>query len=160
MTWMLPNFGNGRALLELGSWLGSGLSWVIEPVSGGNHTASRSASLRMLSFVVSHRTQPIALSAVVDHLMPSVAVVIISDAGAARGQYDVVRLLDTLAFLKAIRRRTQAIVWLNPVRPADWRHSTAGAIARHVPMLPMTRQGHYDAVGVLRGRPVFLEAPL
>jgi uncharacterized protein len=88
------------------------------------------------------------------------AVVVISDAGAARGRYDLLRLLDTVAFLKGLKTFTNRIVWLNPLPAAAWAGSTAGQLARHVPMFPMDRDGMHRAVNVLRGQPFPLEKPL
>ena len=88
------------------------------------------------------------------------SVVVISDAGAARGQYRVLRLLDTIAFLKALRNYTDHIVWLNPLPKVDWAHSTAAYIARHIPMFPLDREGMYRAVNVLRGQNSIIEKPI
>ncbi len=88
------------------------------------------------------------------------AVALISDAGAARRRYRPLRLLNTVAFLKALRGRLQRFVWLNPVPSEDWQGSTAAQIARHAPMFCMTRRGMHDAVNVLRGHPHRLESPL
>ncbi|MGC4807447.1 hypothetical protein [Micromonospora sp. DT233] len=101
-----------------------------------------------------------AVDAALAELTPAVGVAVISDAGAARGRLDTVRLLDTIALLKALYRHAGAVVWLNPAPPARWPRSTAAQIARHVPMLPLTRSGLYQAVGVLRGHPVPTERPL
>ncbi|WP_164842672.1 VWA domain-containing protein [Actinoplanes solisilvae] len=88
------------------------------------------------------------------------AVVVISDGGAARGRYDLLRLLDTAAFLKGLRRRRARVAWLNPMPPDSWASTTAAAIARHVPMFPMTERGMHRAVDVLRGHPATVERPL
>ena len=88
------------------------------------------------------------------------AVVIVSDAGAARGKHDPVRLLDTIAVLKGLKTFTNRLVWLNPVAPGAWAQNTAAQIARHIPMFPMDRDGMHRAVNVLRGQPVNLEKPL
>ena len=103
-------------------------------------------------------TEPRALATVLDQDAPGADVVIISDAGAARGRYDPLRLLHTLAFLKALRRATPRWVWLNPL--TEWGHSTAAQLARHAPMFPLTRAGLHQAVNVLHGRPYMLERPL
>lgn len=87
-------------------------------------------------------------------------VVILSDAGATRGSYNTVRLLDTVAFLKAIHTYTPYYVWLNPLPERYWKKSTAEQIARHVPMFPLDRVGMYRAVNALLGRPATLERPL
>jgi uncharacterized protein with von Willebrand factor type A (vWA) domain len=88
------------------------------------------------------------------------AVVILSDGGAARGRYDLLRLLDTVAFLKGAKEWSHHLVWLNPLPPTAWTGSTAAEIARHVPMFPMDRDGMYRAVNVLRGQPFPVEKPL
>ena len=86
--------------------------------------------------------------------------VILSDGGAARGRYDLLRLLDTVAFLKGAQEWSYRLVWLNPLPPTAWTGSTAAEIARHIPMFPMDRDGMYRAVNVLRGQPFPVEKPL
>lgn len=88
------------------------------------------------------------------------AVVIVSDAGAARGYYNTSRLLDTIAFLKTLRTYTSYVVWLNPLPDERWKKSTAEQIARYVPMFLLARTGLYHAVNVLRGQPAAIERPL
>lgn len=88
------------------------------------------------------------------------AVVILSDGGAARGRYDLLRLLDTIAFLKGAKEWSHRLVWLNPLPSTAWTGSTAAEIARHVPMFPMDRDGMYRAVNVLRGQPFSVAKPL
>ena len=67
------------------------------------------------------------------------------------------RLAGELARLK---KRARRLVWLNPLPADTWAGSTAGELARHVPMFPMDRLGMYRAVDVLRGHPIALERPL
>ena len=88
------------------------------------------------------------------------AVLVISDAGAARRQLDIVRLADTIALVKALRTGSAGVAWLNPVPREQWARTTAGQVARHVPMFPFTRQGLYQAVDALRGRPFLVERPV
>jgi uncharacterized protein with von Willebrand factor type A (vWA) domain len=88
------------------------------------------------------------------------AVLILSDAGAARGRYDARRLLDTLAFCKALRGVALHYVWLNPLPRRYWLNNTAGQLARHIPMFALDRLGLYQAVSILRGQPPTLERPL
>jgi uncharacterized protein len=78
----------------------------------------------------------------------------------AQGRYDAVRLLDTLAFAQAVRSRRSRLVWLNPAPTRRWRHSTAGQIARHLPMSEIDAMGMHRAVDVLRGHPPQVERPL
>lgn len=107
---------------------------------------------------------PVALAAVLARVTPTTAVLVISDGGAARGRFDLVRLLDTVALLKAARRGTgsgsSGLAWLNPVPAGRWAGTTAGAIARHVPMYPFTQLGLNRAIDALRGRPVPVERPI
>jgi uncharacterized protein len=88
------------------------------------------------------------------------AIVVLSDGGAARGRFDMVRLLDSIASLKGLLTVTSRLVWLNPVPKAQWGRSTAGQIARYVPMFPLDRDGMHRAVNVLRGQPFVLERSL
>jgi uncharacterized protein len=86
--------------------------------------------------------------------------VVIGDAGAARRRPDAERLLDTVAFLKALRARVRAYVWLNPVPKSDWPGTLATEVARHAPMFALDRAGMHRAINVLRGQPPQLERPL
>ena len=105
-------------------------------------------------------TVPRPLVEVLDEVTPGTAVAVFSDGGAARGGLNTTRLLDTVAFLVALRRRGALVAWLNPLGPARWTGTTAGQTARHVPMFPLTRDGMYRAIDVLRGRPLWTERPL
>lgn len=80
------------------------------------------------------------------------AVIIVSDAGAARGRYDAIRVLDSLALARAVRQSGGSCVWINPLPPARWRSTTAGEIARHLAMFPLDRDGMYQAVNHLRSQ--------
>ncbi|MBW4520908.1 MAG: VWA domain-containing protein [Scytolyngbya sp. HA4215-MV1] len=90
----------------------------------------------------------------------SSAVVLVSDAGAARNRYRISRLLDTIAFMKALRTYTCHYVWLNPLPKRYWLNNTAAQIARHVPMFPLDCEGIQRAVNVLRGQQHILEKAL
>jgi uncharacterized protein with von Willebrand factor type A (vWA) domain len=103
---------------------------------------------------------PHPLSTVLNDTTTSTAVVLISDGGAARQRYEVLRLLDTIASLKALRSRTTRIVWINPLPREHWQYSTAEQIARHIPMFALDKNGMYQAVDVLRGKPYLVEKPL
>jgi uncharacterized protein with von Willebrand factor type A (vWA) domain len=105
-------------------------------------------------------TAPRSLADTLAHLTAGTSVLIISDAGAARRKFDIVRLLDTVAMLKAVMAAGAAVAWINPVPQEVWRRSTAGQVARYIPMYPFTRQGLYQVVDVLRGRPGQVEHPL
>lgn len=80
------------------------------------------------------------------------AVLIFSDGGAARGGFSVERLELTQKFLEKLKQRVRYIAWLNPMSTERWFGTTAGEIARLVPMFEMSRQGFDRAIDVLRGR--------
>jgi uncharacterized protein len=97
--------------------------------------------------------QPRPIATVLRDYAKDSAVIIISDAGAARGRPDTLRLLDTIAFLKALRRYTSGYIWLNPLPEQFWSRGVAAQLQRHVPMFSLERAGMERAVNVLRGRP-------
>jgi uncharacterized protein len=103
--------------------------------------------------------EPIALKDVLELHGRDSSIVIISDAGAARSGYRVSRLLDTIAFMKAVRTYTPQYVWLNPLADSYWRgiNNTAGQIARHIPMFPLDREGMERSINVLRGQQYSIE---
>jgi uncharacterized protein with von Willebrand factor type A (vWA) domain len=82
------------------------------------------------------------------------SVLIISDAGAARGTYRYERVKQTQTFLATLQHYTYLIAWINPLPSNRWRRSTASHIAELVPMFSLNRNGLIDAVNILRGRPV------
>jgi uncharacterized protein with von Willebrand factor type A (vWA) domain len=105
-------------------------------------------------------TAPHSLDDTLSTMRPGTAVAVISDAGAARRKLDAVRLVETTAMLKALSSAGGVVCWLNPTPPTRWPHTTAGQVARHIPMFPMTRSGMDKAVEVLRGSPRPVERPL
>jgi hypothetical protein len=80
------------------------------------------------------------------------AVLIFSDAGAARGGLSLERADLTATFLQQLKAQVRYIAWLNPMPQQRWATSTAREIALHVPMFEATRQGLDDAIDALRGR--------
>jgi hypothetical protein len=104
--------------------------------------------------------QPAPLAEILREHASGSIVVLLGDAGAARGSYDALRLLDTVAFLKALRAYTPRFAWLNPLPRHYWVRTTCAQIARHVPMFPLDRDGIHQAVNVLRGQVYPIESPL
>ena len=81
------------------------------------------------------------------------AVLIFSDAGAARGGSNEERYKLTQEFLTQLQQRVLHIAWLNPIPKERWFGTTAAKIARLVPMFEVSRPSLQDAISVLRGRP-------
>jgi uncharacterized protein len=86
-------------------------------------------------------------------------VLIVSDAGAARGNYNPERVEYTQKFIEQLRQSVRYYAWLNPMPNDSWQYTTAGEIARFVPMFEMSRQGLNAAINTLRGRYVYWERP-
>ena len=135
--------------------LAGGLSLSLDPILadiGPNDHGFVSADPELL--------EPTPLRSALEVLGPEVGTAVISDAGAARGTYDVLRLLETIAFARAVLARRSRLVWLNPAPESRWARSTAGQIARHLPMSRLDLPGTHRAVDLLRGHPRRLERPL
>jgi uncharacterized protein with von Willebrand factor type A (vWA) domain len=82
------------------------------------------------------------------------SVLIVSDAGAARGHYDSIRLRTTKDFLGKLNQSTYLYAWLNPVPKERWMGNTAWHIAQLLPMFQLDWEGLNDLVNVLRGQSV------
>ncbi len=85
------------------------------------------------------------------------AVLIVSDAGAARGNLDPERIDRTQLFLAQLKQVIRYYVWLNPMPHQRWPDTTAGEIARLAPMFELSRSGLETAITALRGQYVYWE---
>lgn len=80
------------------------------------------------------------------------ALLVVSDAGSARGALNRRRALQTADFLDDARRLFPSTVWLNPMPARRWAGTTAGLIAAGpVPMLPVDAPHLLRAIDILRG---------
>ena len=104
--------------------------------------------------------RPLAWPEMLRSLEPGTAALVVSDADAARGSFDLTRLHDMLAFARALRRQGATLAWLNPLPRALWVRSTAAQLTRHVPMYSLDQTGVLQAVNALRGQQVAVERPL
>ncbi|NER40040.1 MAG: hypothetical protein F6J93_39950 [Oscillatoria sp. SIO1A7] len=82
----------------------------------------------------------------------SFSTLIVSDAGAARGGYSPGRVELTRGFLKQLQERSRYIAWVNPMPFSRWDGTTAGEVAKLIPMFELSRRGLQDAINILRGR--------
>jgi len=80
------------------------------------------------------------------------AVLVISDAGAARGRFSPNRIEATRTLLDQLKKCTHRIAWLNPMPEHRWKKTSAEPINRWVPMFEATEMGLWNAVNVLRGK--------
>ncbi len=83
----------------------------------------------------------------------SSTLMIVGDAGAARGARNSVRAEETAAFWKSVREQWQPAVWMNPMPRARWAGTTAETISRlrGLTMLELSEERLVTAVDVLRG---------
>lgn len=81
------------------------------------------------------------------------SILLVSDAGAARGQRQFDRIRATTAFLAQLKRKTTLIAWLNPMPEERWPGTSAQIVSHMVPMFQMDPQGFSNAIDVLRGQP-------
>jgi len=81
------------------------------------------------------------------------AVLVLSDAGSARGLQSRRRVRRTKAFLESAAHWGMQVVWINPMPAQRWIGSSAAQIEREVPvlMLPLDEENLARAVDHLRG---------
>ncbi|MEZ4771871.1 MAG: hypothetical protein R3D00_01735 [Bacteroidia bacterium] len=96
---------------------------------------------------------------------PYTSVLIFSDAGGARGNYNPIRVQQTAVFLRELKSYIGKIAWLNPVPAYRWSGTTAEEISKLVPMYECMsareamlyadswRNGMDRSVQVLKGNP-------
>jgi len=99
-----------------------------------------------------HHQEAEAISSILDLISERTAVLIFSDGGAARGGHSPDRVELTDKFLEQLKTKVRYIAWLNPMPKSRWEGTTAGEIARMVPMFAVSRSGLQSAINVLRGR--------
>ena len=97
------------------------------------------------------------LDDMLEHIDERTGVLIVSDAGAARGNLENGRIKQTEAFILQLKQAVRSLAWLNPMPNNRWQHTSAGQIARFALMFEMSRQGLDAAINVLRGRYVYWE---
>jgi uncharacterized protein with von Willebrand factor type A (vWA) domain len=91
------------------------------------------------------------VSQLLEEIGERAAVLIVSDAGAARGNFDQERVDNTKVWIEKLQQSVRYFAWLNPMPSECWPKTTAGEIARFVPMFEISPQGMYAAISVLRG---------
>lgn len=101
-----------------------------------------------------HMTRPVAFDEAMGQCAGDTSVLVVSDAGAARGYRRLPRIRATTEFLSRLKKQTGLIAWLNPM-PADrWPSTSAQVISYIVPMFQMDPDGFSNAIDVVRGQPM------
>lgn len=106
-------------------------------------------------YATPYLTEPVPWTAVQDEINPGTSVLIVGDAGAARGRPRTrarPRVQATLEFLVRLQRSTRLVAWLNPMPAERWETTAAATIARVAPMFQMDEHGFSNAMDVLSGR--------
>ena len=101
-----------------------------------------------------HLTDPVSWDQIVGACTADTSVLLVSDAGAARGYRRLDRIRATTECLGQLKQRTTLLAWLNPMPNTRWPSSSAQIIAHLVPMYPMDPDGLSNAIDVLRGQPL------
>jgi uncharacterized protein with von Willebrand factor type A (vWA) domain len=99
------------------------------------------------------------IASILESMDSRTGILIVSDAGAARGNFNEYRVEYTKKFLKQLEQSVRYYAWLNPMPNDSWQDTTAGKIARSVPMFEMSREGLNAAINTLRGRYIYWERP-
>ncbi|MEH1790971.1 MAG: VWA containing CoxE family protein [Nostoc sp.] len=97
-------------------------------------------------------TEPITLQTVLAVCDNQSSILIVSDAGAARGYRELKRIRATTNFLFQLKRYTSLIAWLNPMPEERWIGSSAEIIANLVQMYQMDNNGLSNAIDIVRGQ--------
>ena len=96
-------------------------------------------------------THPLKQEEVLGRCMNETSVLIVSDAGAARGYRKLPRIQATTEALLQLKQRTSLIAWLNPMPQARWTGASAQIIAHLAPMCQMDQDGLSRAIDIVRG---------
>lgn len=99
-------------------------------------------------------TNRVLLDHALAHCDSETSVLIVSDAGAARGYRRRDRIQATTEWLMQIQQRTSLISWLNPMPRERWESTSAAVISHLVRMEPLSKDGMGNAIDVVRGQPL------
>jgi uncharacterized protein with von Willebrand factor type A (vWA) domain len=97
-------------------------------------------------------TQPIPLVEVMEKCDNNTSILIVSDAGAARGYRRLPRIRETTRVLRQLKLYTNALAWLNPMPSQRWLGSSAQVLQYLIPMFPLDDEGLSQAIDVVRGQ--------
>jgi uncharacterized protein with von Willebrand factor type A (vWA) domain len=83
----------------------------------------------------------------------SSTLMVVGDAGAARGARNHARAAEAAEFWKQVREHWQPAVWMNPMPRERWAGTTAGLVEslRGLNMLELSEERLVTAVDILRG---------
>jgi uncharacterized protein with von Willebrand factor type A (vWA) domain len=97
-------------------------------------------------------TKWVGIDQAVESCTTNTSLLIVSDAGAARGLTRAKRIRATSQMLLRLRQQTNLVAWLNPMVRVRWKNSSAQVIADEVQMFQLDVDGFSSAVDALQGR--------
>ena len=100
----------------------------------------------------SHLTKPIPFIQILAECDNNTKVLIISDAGAARGYRRMGRVQAITEVLFDIKEYTNLVAWLNPMPQERWDSSSAKILSHLVPLFPMNKEGLAQAINIVQGQ--------
>jgi uncharacterized protein with von Willebrand factor type A (vWA) domain len=95
--------------------------------------------------------KPIVLEQVYAQCSYDTSVLIVSDAGAARGRRGWDRIRATASFLVRLEQQTTLIAWLNPMPEERWPGTSAQVIAHLIKMFQVDPDSFSNAIDIIRG---------
>ena len=99
-----------------------------------------------------YMTKLVELNQILKECNNNSSILIVSDAGAARGYRRFNRIADTNEFLSLLNQITPLIAWLNPMPKNRWTDSSAEIISKLIQMFTMDSDGFSKAIDVIRGQ--------
>lgn len=99
-----------------------------------------------------HLNKPIAFETLLSQCDDKTSVLIVSDAGAARGYRRLERIQATTEILFEIQEYTNSIAWLNPMPRNRWGRTSAKIISQFVPMYHLNNEGLTQAIATIQGK--------
>ena len=97
-------------------------------------------------------TDKISLRAAFALLTAESSVLLVSDAGAARGYRRRERIRATTGMLAELQPHTPLLAWLNPMPQHRWEGTSAEVIQHLTPMFQMDQDGFSSAIDTVRGQ--------
>ncbi len=82
----------------------------------------------------------------------NIVVMIYSDAGALKNNFDTERQRRTIDFVNFLNQQTAYVVWINPAPKSRWTDTNAAMIGKQVPMFEAERSAVVSAIAALRGK--------
>jgi hypothetical protein len=103
-------------------------------------------------YLDSYLTEQISWDRAFERCEGETSVLIVSDAGAARGHRRLPRISATAASLFRLRQKTSLVAWLNPMPEIRWADTSASTIGQLVKMYQMDPDGFSSAIDIVRGQ--------